>query len=113
MGGGLEFSVAVTCGDDVYAWGSGANAQLGLGHNQPKEQTPQRVDSLCGLGGKALACGRNHSLLLTEGGDVYGWGDNGRGQLGLPNVHMAPSPQKIGTSDNHVGGILCLPWHDF
>ena len=30
-----------------------------------------------------IACGLNHVVLLTEGGEVYSWGKNEHGQLGI------------------------------
>ena len=33
-----------------------------------------------------VACGERHSVALTRLGEVYCWGDNKSGQLGLINV---------------------------
>lgn len=33
-----------------------------------------------------VACGERHSVALTRLGEVYCWGDNKKGQLGVINV---------------------------
>eukprot|EP00792_Barthelona_sp_PAP020_P005379 TRINITY_DN2624_c0_g2_i1.p1 TRINITY_DN2624_c0_g2~~TRINITY_DN2624_c0_g2_i1.p1 ORF type:complete len:369 (-),score=72.76 TRINITY_DN2624_c0_g2_i1:31-1137(-) len=58
--------------------------------------TNNREVRLCGFGGYGgepvmvcehdvldLACGRDHSMILTEAGELFVAGDNGNGQLGL------------------------------
>ncbi|KAK0157859.1 hypothetical protein PV328_011549 [Microctonus aethiopoides] len=34
-----------------------------------------------------IACGWNHSFALTDCGEIYGWGSNQYGQLGLKQLH--------------------------
>ena len=42
---------------------------------------------------KSIACGAGHSMALLENGQVYGWGENGDGQLGLGReTHCERSP---------------------
>ena len=44
-----------------------------------------------------LACGKQHSMLLTKEGDIYSWGLNRFGQLGLghrPNLDMLSDTEK-------------------
>ena len=49
--------------------------------------TPKRIKSaLEGLVVKQVACGDAHSLALTQGGQVYGWGYTHSGQLGMGNI---------------------------
>ena len=49
-----------------------------------------------------IASGDNHCLALTKGGQLYGWGDNQFGQLGIgPSVGktvMVPTPVDCLTS---------------
>ena len=50
-----------------------------LGHLLPKEiEMPPAYGTV-----KAIACGNQHSVLLTTHGSVYCWGRNMAGQLGL------------------------------
>jgi hypothetical protein len=43
----------------------------------------------------AVAAGAMHSLVLTESGEVYAWGDNEFGQLGLGDMVVRLTPTKV------------------
>ncbi|XP_076311235.1 RCC1 and BTB domain-containing protein 1-like isoform X1 [Tachypleus tridentatus] len=80
---GSHHSIALTSNGEVYAWGQNSYGQVGLGSttNQP---TPRKVTS--GIGARqciAIACGQSSSMAVLDNGEVYGWGYNGNGQLGL------------------------------
>ena len=45
---------------------------------------------------RQIACGKNHTLLLTESGIVWSWGDNSRGHLGHSQFQSSPSPKCVG-----------------
>ncbi|CAM6105338.1 unnamed protein product [Calypogeia fissa] len=80
---GYHHSAAITEDGAVYVWGSNSNGQLGLGKNAlSKTWSPQRVDALKDLQIKMLALGSEHSLGLTEDGEVLSWGSGQNGQLG-------------------------------
>jgi hypothetical protein len=71
----------VTTTDHLFMWGDNDAGQLGKGDvNQRK--LPRRVRALCGVRVLKVACGRRHSLMLTDDG-VFGAGSNAHGQLGL------------------------------
>ncbi|XP_059012671.1 X-linked retinitis pigmentosa GTPase regulator isoform X1 [Mustela lutreola] len=79
---GDEHTAIVTGNNKLYMFGSNNWGQLGLGSkstiNKPtcvKALKPEKV--------KFAACGRNHTLVSTEGGKVYAAGGNNEGQLGL------------------------------
>ncbi len=72
----------------VYAWGSNADGALGNGEgvsadlsNIPFEATPVEVD-LGGVVVKIIASGQKYTTILTESGQLLGWGNNRAGQLG-------------------------------
>ncbi|XP_069922648.1 X-linked retinitis pigmentosa GTPase regulator isoform X13 [Oryctolagus cuniculus] len=79
---GDEHTAVVTGNNKLYMFGSNNWGQLGLGSkttiNKPtcvKALKPEKV--------KYVACGRNHTLVSTEEGNVYATGGNNDGQLGL------------------------------
>ncbi|CAI7994404.1 RCC1 and BTB domain-containing protein 2 [Geodia barretti] len=76
-------AVVVCVNSDVYALGSNTNGCLGVGDLRSSLQ-PRKVDALCGKGIVHLAYGSGpHVVALTSSGDIYSWGHNGYGQLGL------------------------------
>lgn len=92
---GSHHSLALTCAGEVYAWGQNNCGQVGSGSttNQP---TPRKVTS--GIGGRrciGIACGQTSSMAVMENGEVFGWGYNGNGQLGLGNNVNQTSPCRV------------------
>uniref|UniRef100_A0A8B9CVD5 HECT-type E3 ubiquitin transferase n=1 Tax=Anser brachyrhynchus TaxID=132585 RepID=A0A8B9CVD5_9AVES len=83
--------VAVSCGEahtlalndkgQVYAWGLATDGQLGL----PGTEECIRVPRLKAIKIQIVqvACGYYHSLALSKGSEVFSWGQNKYGQLGL------------------------------
>ena len=53
----------------VYAFGNGQNGRLGLGSSQSAGE-PEVVQGLEGLSVQDIACGHDHSLVLTHDDDV-------------------------------------------
>ena len=48
---------------------------------------PQEVQGLAGYFVEDIACGAEHSLALTCTGDVWAWGNNSEGQLGIGHTN--------------------------
>lgn len=46
-----------------------------------------KVDTIC--------CGSEHTFAITNTGEVYGWGLNLKGQLGLGNFESRPTPTLV------------------
>ncbi|XP_067896736.1 X-linked retinitis pigmentosa GTPase regulator-like isoform X2 [Heterodontus francisci] len=85
-------AVSISCGDEhtafvtengkLYIFGSNNWGQLGLGTKNTINK-PTCVKALKSEKVKLAACGRNHTLVCTEKGNIYATGDNSEGQLGL------------------------------
>ncbi|XP_043927003.1 RCC1 and BTB domain-containing protein 1 isoform X1 [Protopterus annectens] len=92
---GSHHSMALTNDGQVYAWGYNNCGQVGSGSavNQP---SPRRVANC--LQKKfvvKIACGQTSSMAMLDNGEVYGWGYNGNGQLGLGNSTNHPTPCRV------------------
>jgi alpha-tubulin suppressor-like RCC1 family protein len=88
---GEDYSLALTVGGDVYAWGDANYGKLAApassamptdDDNLPYQPLPALVTGFGGCRIVQLACGSNHSLALTEGGRVWAWGGAIFGRLG-------------------------------
>ncbi|XP_034025289.1 probable E3 ubiquitin-protein ligase HERC6 isoform X2 [Thalassophryne amazonica] len=80
---GQDHSLAVCASGHVYSWGTGQDGQLGLFPNPETSIKPRQVPIPLPVPVIQVACGNVHSLALTKGGDVFSWGLNSHGQLGL------------------------------
>lgn len=78
------FNLALDIKGNVYTWGDVNNyGQLGTGDTVPHDQ-PQPVQDflLAKVSLIAVACGGEHSVAVSNEGEVWAWGRNDRGQLG-------------------------------
>lgn len=105
---GSHHSMVLTSDGEVYAWGYNNSGQVGSGStaNQP---TPRRVTSC--LQSKVvvdIACGQMSSMAAVDTGEVYGWGYNGNGQLGVSSGGNQPTPCRLAALQGiHVQKIAC------
>ncbi|KAM9398503.1 LOW QUALITY PROTEIN: putative E3 ubiquitin-protein ligase HERC6 [Salvelinus alpinus] len=96
---GQDHSVAVCASGQVYSWGAGGEGQLGIALttvSKVPRPRPVRIPSPLPITVIQVACGNSHSLALTEGGQVFSWGLNSHGQLGLgKGVPLQPIPALV------------------
>lgn len=91
---GTQFSVALACDGHVYTFGQ--ERLIGLPDSMLKNKScPQVVPSLEGLFIEDIALGCEHVLALSSTGDVYAWGCNSEGQLGLGHSNPVKEPTLV------------------
>ncbi|KAK0066591.1 RCC1 and BTB domain-containing protein 1 [Biomphalaria pfeifferi] len=92
---GSHHTMALLSDGEVYAWGQNNCGQVGTGSstNQP---SPRKIIATIGTRfAVAIACGQTSSMALLDNGEVYGWGYNGNGQLGIGNNVNQPNPCRV------------------
>lgn len=94
---------------EVYAWGHNAYCELANG-TTTQSSTPMKVE--VGLSTKVVvevACGSHHSVVLTNEGEVYAWGQNKSGQIGSGMNTNQGSPRRVNSSigGKFIIGIAC------
>ncbi|XP_066977606.1 uncharacterized protein ca isoform X2 [Macrobrachium rosenbergii] len=68
---------------------------------------PQEVEMPCGFGAvRSVACGSQHSVLLTTHGSLYTWGRNMSGQLGTGNRREVLTPSRV-LDEAYITDIAC------
>ncbi|KAL6039185.1 hypothetical protein STEG23_012209, partial [Scotinomys teguina] len=92
---GSYHSLVLTSDGEIFAWGYNNSGQVGSGStaNQP---IPRRVTGC--LQNKVvmnIACGQMCSMAVVDTGEVYVWGYNGNGQLGLGSSGNQPTPCRV------------------
>lgn len=80
---GQNFGFAVQNGA-LHAWGSNSNGQLGLGSGTSQSLVPTAVSTLSS-GVTAVSAGHSHTLAIKDG-NLWVWGSNAYGQLGLGDL---------------------------
>jgi len=91
---GERHSLALAADGALYSWGFGGDGQLGHGNYQV-QTLPALITALRGEHIIDVSCGNKHTAALTSGGDVYCWGDNSRGQLGLGDFRKQHTPRRV------------------
>ncbi|XP_065336810.1 RCC1 and BTB domain-containing protein 1-like [Cloeon dipterum] len=90
------FIFAISGSGSAFSWGENDFGQLGLGIKQ-YTKVPTKISGL--LEHKKVvqvACGSDHTLALTSEGEVYAFGRNNYGQLGLGTTNDHWLPQRVG-----------------
>jgi len=79
---------------NVSTFGSNQYGQLGIGNRDTLKYTsiPQKVNLPPCI---QISCGGNFTMCLSESGEIYSFGNNETGQLGLGNNENYYSPQLI------------------
>uniref|UniRef100_A0A8C3XC49 HECT and RLD domain containing E3 ubiquitin protein ligase family member 6 n=1 Tax=Catagonus wagneri TaxID=51154 RepID=A0A8C3XC49_9CETA len=96
---GKEHSLAVCHKGRVFAWGAGSDGQLGTGEFKEINFIPKKI-TLTGVKIIQVSCGHYHSLALSEDGQVFSWGKNSHGQLGLGKEFPSQAnPQRVRSLD--------------
>ena len=90
---GGHHSLILLQNGDAYGFGSNRYGQLGLGDTTDR-LTPTKIMTLPGAVA-AVAAGYTHSLVLLQNGDVYTFGENPYGELGLGDTTLHGTPTRI------------------
>jgi hypothetical protein len=102
---GCEHNLALTKKDRIiFGWGLNDRGQLGKQNSNLS--VPQRLDFPDSETPWKVACGGRCSVVLTEEGHVWTFGQNNTGQLGHGNLVDYPSPKKISGLDS-VCDVQC------
>jgi alpha-tubulin suppressor-like RCC1 family protein len=109
--GSSGFCIALTRSGPVYGWGNNAFSQLGIAAGGSSTIAIPIV--LPGNSIDAIAAGSAHCIAHSTNGNVYGWGYNGRGQLGNGSTGVAQAPPVAMSAGpdgmNNIGDIAAGP----
>jgi RCC1 and BTB domain-containing protein len=87
-------SACITEDGDTYTWGLGEHGQLGHG-DEINRSTPKLISGLAGKKAKEVACGGYHTIVRTDNGNVYSFGNGTEGQLGHCSFENKLTPTLI------------------
>ncbi|XP_033239286.1 probable E3 ubiquitin-protein ligase HERC4 isoform X1 [Drosophila pseudoobscura] len=109
---GNNHSLALTSCGELYSWGYNIYGQLGV--QSPKDlphfNAPVQLTTILGTSLATIACGGNHSFLISKSSAVFGWGKNTCGQLGLNDEQSRAYPSQLKTM--RTLGVRFVPCGD-
>jgi len=112
--GGMS-SYVVTEDHNVFGFGNNSKGQLGFGKKGGREKAPVKIPGLCGKHVKSLAAGYDHCFALVSflgKTEVYAWGANAYGQLGLGHNEDMTAPTYVKSlSEVRMKSVTCGGQH--
>ncbi|OCT70081.1 probable E3 ubiquitin-protein ligase HERC4 isoform X2 [Xenopus laevis] len=109
-----QIIVAVSCGEahtlalndkgQVFSWGHAAHGQIGVSIAEDYIRVPRNIKSLSDIQIVQVACGHHHSLALSKESNIYSWGQNQYGQLGLG------SEKRKESAPRHIKSLSGIPF---
>ncbi|XP_020204702.1 ultraviolet-B receptor UVR8 isoform X1 [Cajanus cajan] len=103
---GDSHCLAVTMDRHMLSWGRNQNGQLGLGTIEDS-LLPQKIQKFEGIPIKMVAAGAEHSVAITEDGNLYGWGWGRYGNLGLGDRNDRLLPEKVTVDGDKITMVAC------
>ncbi|KAG8435258.1 hypothetical protein GDO86_013274 [Hymenochirus boettgeri] len=109
-----QIILAASCGEahtlalndkgQVFAWGLAADGQIGIPVSEEYVRVPRNIKSLSDIQIVQVACGHHHSLALSKESDIFAWGQNKYGQVGLGYEF------KKENAPRHIKSLLGIPF---
>jgi alpha-tubulin suppressor-like RCC1 family protein len=107
---GYYHCIARNCSGKVYSWGWKIRGVLGIGSKDNSFHKPILNEYLNNEFVIDISCGYCHSLVLTNCGEVYAWGENGSGQIGNGCNSDQLIPIKVKSFNNERVVMISCGW---
>lgn len=109
---GCEHMIALTETGLAYSWGYNDRGQLGHENLTTKIHIPKLIESMKDKKLGFAAVSYHHSALVTDTGELYTFGMNDCGQLGLDHTQHQSTPQHVKALEGHeVTMVGCGLYH--
>ena len=80
----------------VFGWGDAESGKIGrMLNTRNKEKEAMRIEKVGAKNGVDIFCGNHHSFYINNKRQVFGWGLNNHGQLGIGNKENTSIPTLI------------------
>ena len=105
---GYNHCAAITESGFLFTWGGGTHGELGLGHTRgtrlPTLVAPTKDLQMTFA---QISCGDSFTVALSKDGQVWTFGSNYMGKLGIYTEGGVSSPRQVSHAMNAVSGICC------
>ena len=107
---GGSHNIALLSAGHVAVWGSAEHLGLGVFIGNGDKSYPTIVDSLSKVRMRHVGSGTDYCVVVSHSGDLYSWGENFAGQLGLGDNKTRFVPNLIASlrNDKRHGRIVAI-----
>lgn len=111
----LVTAFAIDSSYRLWTWGYNGNGECGIGNTTSPQTTPQLVSGISNV--RMLHARPRNVMAVTNTGQLYTWGWNAQGQLGLGNTTAYTSPQIVSGATSvydievHTGSYYSGGWN--
>jgi alpha-tubulin suppressor-like RCC1 family protein len=95
-------TVAVLSNGEVYSWGTDQYGQDGEGFDNGHEASPVLVQVPAGVSFVSVNSGGASEYAIDSTGNVWSWGQNNEGQLGIGSTQNQDVPTSVGLDASQV-----------
>ena len=106
---GFRHTAAITDSGELWIWGDNGDGQLGIGDTTDRH-APVKV-SVNGQKIVAVAAGTYHTAAVTDSGELWTWGYNGYGQLGVEATADRAAPVQVNVNGQKIVAVAAGSWH--
>ncbi|CAE7748417.1 UVR8 [Symbiodinium microadriaticum] len=106
---GYWHTAAITDSGELWTWGHNDYGQLGVGDTMNRH-VPVKV-SVNGQKIVAVAAGGHHTAAITDSGELWTWGRNGYGQLGVGDTTDRHAPVKVSVNGQKIVALAAGYYH--
>lgn len=87
-------SAAIKTDGSLWVWGAASQGGLGINSSSPNRLTPVTIIG-SSLGWSKVSVGGNNCAAIRRDGTMWGWGNNGVGQLGVNDIINRLTPVEV------------------
>ncbi|OMJ84574.1 hypothetical protein SteCoe_14244 [Stentor coeruleus] len=114
---GQRSSFAIELDGKIYSWGEGRCGQLGHGMERVCRR-PKMIEFSSDVRISEISAGAAHAVALTEKGQIWAWGMNNYGQLGIGNKTSIWIPElveidSLGNQLQTIVKVTCSAYSSF
>lgn len=93
---GAHHTLALTTQGKIYAWGDPESGKIGrMLITRNKNSAALQIEKISARDAQDVFAGNHHSFYINSKGNVYGWGLNNHGQLGVGHKENISLPEQV------------------
>ena len=104
---GSQHTLALTTCGKVYGWGDAESGKIGrMLNTRNKNQQALKIEKVGAKNAVDIFCGNQHSFYINDKHQVFAWGLNNWGQLGVGDKFNTSVPKRIKDLDPIEGDYV-------